>query len=86
MENLEVRIDEKLDQEISRLAVAHYGDDSEASRRQVIETALKMRILWSYWVQHGYLETEEAVSNWEFTESPVIPENGDEVRRWLFRR
>lgn len=86
MENLCVNIDDKQDEEISNLAMKHYGDDSKASRQRVIETALKMRILWSQLVERGQQETDEAVSRWEFAESPSIRENSDRIQHWLFRR
>lgn len=86
MADLDVYVDDKLLEGISKLAIEHYGDDSEASRGHVVETALKMRILWSYSVKRGQQETDEAANSWEFAESSSIQENSDTIRRWLFRR
>lgn len=86
MANLDISVDDKLDEGISRLAVKHYGDDSEASRQRVIETALVMRILWSRSVKEGQQETEEALTKWEFPQSPIIEEDTGTIHDWLFRR
>jgi hypothetical protein len=86
MAELEIYLDGKLLEGISDLAVKHYGEDSESSRRRVIETALKMRIVWSNSIEMGQQETDEAVSNWEFPESPVTEENTGSINNWLFRR
>jgi len=68
------------------LALRYFGDDSEASLAQVLEVAFRMRSLWSQLVERGQQETDEAVSRWEFAESPSIRENSDRIRHWLFRR
>jgi len=86
MAELEIYLDNKLLEGISDLAMKHYGEDSESSRRRVIETALKMRIVWSNSIEMGQQETDEAVSNWEFPESPVTEENTGIINNWLFRR
>ena len=86
MANLDISVDDKLDEGISGLAVKHYGDDSEASRQRVIETALLMRILWSRSVKEGQQESDETVSKWEFSELPVTEENTATISDWLFRR
>jgi len=86
MRNLELCLEDKLLKGISELAVKHYGEDSESSRRRVIETALKMRIVWSNSIDIGQQETGEAVSNWEFPESQVTQENTGGIKDWLFRR
>ena len=52
----------------------------------MLEVVFRMRSLWSHSVKEGQLETDDAVSRWEFAESPVTQENGDTLRRWLFRR
>ncbi len=84
--DLDIPADERLLGVVRKLAVKLYGEDSEASRKRVVETALEMRILWSCSVKENRLETDEAVSKWEFGESPVIEENSGPVRNWLFRR
>jgi len=86
MAELEIHLDQKLLEGISGLAIAHYGEDSESSRRRVIETALEMRIIWSNSIEKGQQETDEAVSKWEFPESTVKRENSDSIQNWLFRR
>jgi len=68
------------------LALRYFGDDSEASLAQVLEVAFRMRYLWSHSVKEGQLETDDAVSRWEFAESPVTQENSGTIRHWLFRR
>jgi len=86
MAELEIYLESKLLEGISKLAMQHYGEDSESSRKRVVETALKMRIVWASSIERGQQETGEAVSTWEFAESPDTEENGDAMRRWLFRR
>jgi len=66
--------------------VKHYGEDSESSRRRVIETALKMRMVWSNSIVRGQQETDEAVSKWEFSEPAVSEGNAGVINDWLFRR
>lgn len=86
MADLDIPIDDKLLEGISRLAIRHYGDDSEVSRKRVVETALQMRLLWSCSVRQGQEETDEAVTEWGFAESPINKENTASIRNWLFRR
>ena len=71
MADLDIPANDRLLGVIKRLAIKLYGDDSEASRKRVVKTALEMRIVWSHLVQKGQQETNEAVSRWEFSESPV---------------
>jgi hypothetical protein len=86
MAEVETNIRDEMLEQIGRLAVKQYGDGSEASRERVIETALKMRILWSRSVRVGQQETDEAVTSWEFPESEANEENAGSIRNWLFRR
>ncbi len=86
MADLDIPANDRLLEVIRRLAIKLYGDDSEPSRKRVVETALEMRIVWSHLVEKGQQETDEAVSRWEFTESPITQENSGTIRRWLFRR
>jgi hypothetical protein len=86
MAELEVYLDGKLLKGISELAVKHYGEDSELSRKRVVETALEMRIVWSKSIERGQQETNEAVSRWEFSESPVTEKDTNTINDWLFRR
>ena len=86
MADLDILANDRLLEVVKRLAIKLYGDDSEASRRRVVETALEMRIVWSNLVERGRQETDEAVSKWEFAESQVIDENTNTINDWLFRR
>lgn len=86
MADLDIPANDKLLGVIKRLAIKLYGDDSEASRKRVVETALEMRIVWSHLVERGQQDTDEAVSRWEFLESPVTEENTGTISNWLFRR
>ena len=86
MAELEIYIEGKLLEGISEFAIKHHGEDSEVTRQRVVETALEMRMLWSRSVKQGQELTGEAVSSWEFAESPVTQENSGNIRRWLFRR
>jgi len=86
MAELEIYLDRRLLEGIRELAIKHYGEDSESSRRHVIETALEMRIIWSNSIERGQQETDEAVSKWEFPESTATRENSDSIQNWLFRR
>lgn len=86
MADLEIYLEGKLLEGISKLAIKHYGEDSEVSRQRVVETALEMRILWSRSVKEGQELTDEAVSGWEFPESLVSRENTRNIQNWLFRR
>ena len=86
MTELEIYLEGKLLEGISKLAMKHYGEDNEASRKRVVETALEMRIVWSNLVERGQQETDEAVSEWDFSESSVTEENTGTISNWLFRR
>lgn len=86
MADLDIPANDRLLGVIKRLAIKLYGDDSEASRKRVVETALEMRVVWSHLVERGQQETDEAVSKWEFSESPVTEENTGTISDWLFRR
>ena len=86
MGDLDISVDDKLLEGIRRLAVKYYGEDSEASRKRVVETALKMRIVWSNSIERGQQETDEAATNWEFAELPVTEQNTCTITNWLFRR
>jgi len=86
MADLDIPASDRLLGVIKRLAIKLYGDDSEASRKRVVETALEMRIVWSHLVERGQQDTDEAVSRWEFSESPVTKENTGNISNWLFRR
>ena len=86
MADLDIPANDRLLGIIKRLAIELYGDDSEASQKRVVETALEMRIVWSNLVERGRQETDEAVSRWEFSESPVTKENIGSINTWLFRR
>ena len=86
MADLDIPASDKLLGVIKRLSIKLYGDDSEASYKRVVETALQMRIVWSRLVERGQQETDEAVSRWEFSESPVTEKNTGTISDWLFRR
>jgi len=86
MAELEIYLDQKLLEGISELAIKHYGEDSESSRRRVIETALEMRIIWSNSIERGQQETDEAVSKWEVSGPAISEENAGIINDWLFRR
>jgi len=83
---LDVDMEDDLIAKTRDLAVRYFGDDSDESLAQVLEVAFRMRCLWSCSVGRGQQETDEAVSSWEFAESPVTEENDGTIRRWLFRR
>ena len=85
MADLDIPANDRLLGIIKKLAIELYGDDSEASRKRVVETALEMRIVWSNLVERGRQETGEAVSNWEFPVSQVNDDT-DRLNDWLFRR
>jgi len=86
MAELDIYLERDLLDEIAKLALKQYGDASETSQRRVVETALAMRVLWSGSIIKGQEETDEAISQWQFPESPVTGEDSDNIRRWLFRR
>ena len=83
---LEIEMDNELITKTRNLALRYFGDDTDACLAQVLEVAFRMRCLWSRSIRKGQAETEEAVSKWEFPESPVTGENGDNISGWLFRR
>jgi len=86
MVDLDIEMGNDLIAKAHDLALRYFGDDSDASLAQVLEVAFRMRCLWSRSVRRGQQETDEAVSSWEFAESPVTDENSDTIRRWIFRR
>ena len=68
------------------LAFKYFADAGDESLAQVLEVAVKMRYLWSRSMESGKLETNEAVSSWEFTDAPINTENSGTIRNWLFGR
>ncbi len=86
MAELEISLDDDLVVRTRGLALRYFGDSNDASLAQVLEVAFRMRRLWSSLMKEGQAETDEAVSQWEFAESPVNKENNDTVKNWLFRR
>ena len=86
MAELEIYLEGKLLEGISKLAMKHHGEDSEATRQRVVETALEMRMLWSRSVKQGQELTGEAVSSWEFSEALPGRENTRNIQDWVFRR
>ena len=83
---LDIEMDNDLIAKTRDLAVRYFGDASDASLAQVLETAFTMRCLWSRSVRIGQQDSSEAVSKWEFSESPATEENIDTIGHWLFRR
>ena len=86
MAALDIYIDSRLLEGIAKLAIDHYGEDSELSRQRVVETALEMRVLWSRSVKQGQGLTDEAISGWQFSEALASRENTKDIQDWLFRR
>lgn len=86
MVELEIEMDNELMTKTRSLALRYFGNDTDASLAQVLEVAFRVRCLWTRLIKQGQAETEEAVSKWEFPESPVAGENGDNIGDWLFRR
>jgi hypothetical protein len=86
MIELDIEMDNNLVAKTHDLAQRYFGDDSEASMAQVLELAFRMRSLWRHSIKVGKQETDEAVSHWQFPESPVNGEDSDKIRQWLFRR
>ena len=86
MAEIDIYVESSLLEEVRRLAVEQYGDDSEASQRRLVETALEMRLLWSNSVAKGQEETGEAASRWQFPDTPATIEDKDRIRAWLFKR
>jgi len=86
MVELEIKMGNDLIAKIHDLALRYFGDDSDVSLAQVLEVAFRMRCLWSRSVTRGQQEADEAVSSWEFAESPLTEENTGSISDWLFRR
>lgn len=88
MENvdLEVEVDSDLSDKVNELALEYFGDTSDASKGRVLEVAFRMRQLWAHSIQDAGTETNEAVTKWEFSQSPVPKENDGTILNWLFRR
>ena len=86
MVDLDIEMDNDLIAKTRDLAHRYFGDDCDASLAQVLEVAFTMRCLWSRSVKEGRLETDEAASRWEFSESPVSEDNTGTISNWLFRR
>ena len=83
---LEIALNTELTTKIRNLALRYFGDDTDASLAQVLEVAFRMRCLWSGSIIKGQGETDEAVSKWEFPESPITGENDGKIAGWIFRR
>jgi hypothetical protein len=86
MAEIDIEADDDLVEGVKRLAVRHYGDDSEASQQRVVESALDMRILWAHLGEGGKDEIEEPIANWEFGNGQPAKQFPDEVGGWLFKR
>jgi len=86
MVELEIEMDDELIHKAHNLALRYFGDDTDTSLARVVEVAFRMRCLWSDSIEKRQDETEEAISQWQFPESPVTGEDSDNIRRWLFRR
>ena len=86
MVELSVQMGDELVAKIRDLTLRYFGDDTDASQAQVLEVAFGMYCLWAHSVRKGQQETDEAVSSWEFSESPVTEENTGNISNWLFRR
>ena len=86
MIELDVQMDNDLIAKARGLAVRYFGDDSDASLAQVLEVAFRMRCLWSRSIRTGQQQTDEAITSWEFAESPGDTENTGSIRNWLFGR
>lgn len=84
--DLDIVMENDLITKIRNLAVRYFGDDGDESLARVLRLAFAMRCLWSHSVQSGQHEVNEAVSNWEFSETPVTEENTGAISNWLFRR
>ncbi len=82
----EIHIRDSVMSGLNRLAVRHWGDDSEASLLRETEIALEMLLVWLERVEGGEKEIEEALTTWEFPTSSVMRENGNGIRGRLFRR
>jgi hypothetical protein len=83
---LDIVMSDDLTAKTCDLAVRYFGDDGDESLARVLELAFAMRCLWSQSVQSKQQEVDEAVSNWEFSGSPVTEKDTDTINDWLFRR
>jgi hypothetical protein len=83
---LDIEIGDDLIAKTRDLAVRYFGDDGDESLARVLELAFAMRCLWSQSVVSGQQEVDEAVSSWEFSESPANREDAGIINDWLFRR
>ena len=81
---LDVELSDRLIEDIKDLAARHFGDASDDSIRQVVETALEMRLLWLERVDRAGAEVEEPASHWESGGTPAEGDVG--LRDWLFER
>ena len=86
MAELDIEMNNDLVGKTYNLAQRYFGDNSDASLAQVLELAFRMRSLWGRAVKVGHQETDEAVSDWEFSESTVNRDNNGSIQNWLFRR
>ena len=83
---LDIEMADDLISKTRDLAMRYFGNDGDESLARLLALAFSMRWLWSHSVQSGQHEVNEAVSNWEFPESPLTEENTDTINSWLFRR
>ena len=79
---LDVELSDSLIDDIRDMAERHYGDASDDSVRQVVETALEMRLLWLDRVERAGAQVEEPAAQWE---SLGIQGGGSgQIQDWLF--
>jgi hypothetical protein len=83
---LDIEMADDLISKTRDLAMRYFGNDGDESLARLLALAFSMRWLWSHSVQSGQHEVNEAVSNWEFPESPLTEENTGTINSWLFRR
>lgn len=83
---LDIEMADDLISKTRDLAMRYFGNDGDESLARLLALAFLMRWLWSHSVQSGQHEVNEAVSNWEFLESPLTEENTGTINSWLFRR
>jgi len=83
---LDIEMADDLISKTRDLATRYFGNDGDESLARLLALAFSMRWLWSHSVQSGQHEVNEAVSNWEFPESPLTEENTGTINSWLFRR
>ncbi len=79
---LDVELSDGLIKDIKDLAERHYGDASDDSIRQVVETALAMRLLWLQRVEGTGAQVEEPAAQWESRGKDA--EGTDAVLEWIF--